>query len=36
MRFTRAAGLAGILSPAIWAVACLVELDHANIGHSIV
>lgn len=36
MRFTRAAGLAGILAPAIWLAVWLLELIHANVGRSII
>jgi polyhydroxybutyrate depolymerase len=35
-RWTKAAGIAGLAAPALWAVAATIEVARANIGHSIV
>jgi len=35
-RLTRAAGVAGLLTPILWAIVVAIELAHANIGHSII
>src|SRR5450830_1679767 len=35
-RLVRAAGIAGLLVPVVWAAGAAVELAHANIGHSLI
>jgi polyhydroxybutyrate depolymerase len=34
-RFTRIAGIAGLIAPLAWVVVVVIELGHANIGHSL-
>lgn len=35
-RFARRAGMAGLATPILWAIATAIEVAHANIGHSII